>query len=452
MYTEINKIEILKNKVINITDYFSIKVIDDEIYVFNSYNSNSFLYVKIRKDNIILTSDLIFESSKSVDLHNTFKYINNVGIGATSIFNKEFEIIPHGYSLRIKDLKKIRISGQTRYKSDPANCLEEVLKKYIKNNRIAISFSGGLDSTSILYACHRIFKDKEIVAFTWWNRGCSNNDLVESEEICNKLGIKLLKIEIEPNDLIKDLNIKKHIIPNYPASYLAFIGFIEKYIKNLNTYFKSEDYCIINGTGGDQIFLEALPLKSVLNFNFLQIKNFCDLNAINYIDILKYISSMKLKKINFNEKNYKEASIYESLSLTSSKYLKNLECCFFYPFSTEEMINCSLNFEAGSTFDDKFYRNHFRKSLLNKYSSYDFYRIGKGSMTGAYQKSIKNNSDLLKKIIINGSLIKNNIINESDFISSFDLSAHGINGVHPKVLLPIIFEKCLISMSIYNDE
>lgn len=449
MYKIINIDDLVSEEDIYISDTFYIRKSDD-IYIYNCYNSNSFLYVKIHKECVILTSDPLACSDIDVNYNNFTKYMGDTCIGAISVFNQTFETIPHGYFLRASDLKKIRISNNINYEKNPALCLENVLRKYVSNEKIAISFSGGLDSTAILYACQKVFPDKEIVAFTWWNRGCSNNDLNESERICKDLGVELLKIEIEPEDLIKDIDLNLHVIPNYPAPYLALIGFIEKYIERINIFFNSKDYCIINGVGGDQIFLEAIPFKAIINLNFDKIKDFCELYSLSYYLVFKELIRFKCSKAVFNEIDYRELSIYESLSQTSSVYLKNLKCNFFYPFSTEEIINCSLNFGMDSTFDNRFCRSHFRNYLSVRYKSNDFYRVGKGSMTGAYQKKLfLKRSELIEKINL-GLLMKNKIIDKNEFMGNFNLSANGISGLHPKVLLPIIFENCLAAKVDYE--
>lgn len=433
---------LLKNNVL------LIKESNSKINIYNPYNSNMFIYIKVTNDSLLIVDDPFFNSSLNLSNLNIFKYINNLDVGELSIFNEDYENLPHGCYLTIINnrlVKKQRIVNKSNIDKDPVRCLENVLNKYVNENNIAISFSGGLDSTAILYACNNIFINKNIIAFNWWNDGCSNNDLETSKEICEKLNIKLLTIKIEPKELMEKLDFEKHVIPNYPASYLDFIGFIEKYSNELQKQFNFEPFTIINGTGGDQLFLEAIPFECIVNLEFKKIIEFTKLYSLNYPLVFKKYINYKINKNKFNEKLYRENSIYESLCLTSTTFTKNNKFNYFFPFSTIEMIESSLNFKLNDSFNKDFCRYNFRKLLSEKYKSNDFYREGKGSMTGAFQKSLHLNKDYIFKTIFNGYLIKNKIIDISDILKKIELNSIGVFGVDPKIMIPFIFESILIA-------
>lgn len=427
------------------SDYFSISIANNEIELINFYNSNTFIYFLIL-DNEIVISDDFSKFDLKISKVNVNKFINNVSIGALPVFNEDVITLPHGYKLKY-DIHKSKYKIN-RYKSlnsiilDPVLCLENVLVKYVKSANIAISFSGGLDSTSILYACKKKFPDKNIVAFNWWNKGCSNNDYYESEKICKNLNIQLIKIEITPDDLISEIDLNEVVISNYPLPYLIFINYIKKFINVIKEYYKTDDFIIINGTGGDHIFMESIPLEYICNLKFNDILKIADIYSISYPLILKKYIKLKLAKYKFNDKNYIEQTIYESLCQTSTSYLKNSNF-FFFPFSTEEMIECSLKYEIKDTFNKFYFRNHFRESLKNHYFSNDFFRINKGSMTGAYQKKLFLNKNKIEQTLNNGFLVNNQIINHNETLKLLHYSSIGVGGVHPKLIIPIIFEYVL---------
>ncbi|WP_027399275.1 ATP-dependent sacrificial sulfur transferase LarE [Anaerovorax odorimutans] len=80
---------------------------------------------------------------------------------------------------------------------DKLKKLEEIIKKYKK---FAIAFSGGVDSTFLLYFAHEILKDN-VTAITVNSPAFSKEEIKEADEFCKKQGIYHIKVDISLEEL-----------------------------------------------------------------------------------------------------------------------------------------------------------------------------------------------------------------------------------------------------------
>lgn len=405
------------------------KNIKNNIIIRNYYNSNTYIYIeKINKtlrifDSPFLSKNEFFPEGK-LDLF----------LRSKEIFFSHLISLPHGYEIYLKadDWERKRIDSQLTPSSkiNPVIALDNALLKNIETANVAISFSGGLDSTSILYSAKKIFKNKNIVAFTWWGFGSALDDLKESRRICDELNIKLIEIEIYPEELFTEINLQKHSVLNYPTIYLAFIAFIEKYINILKKEFLNQKFTIIDGTGGDHIFLESINIKFVPFISSKKIYTYSKLTNTNILKVLKTY----IKKKKSNERELREESIYEAACLTSSKYFVEEDCSFFFPFLTQDLIDCSLSYPITDSFNEYYTRLNFRNSFKKSYQTGNFFRFNKGVMTGVYQKSISNNLSLFLEWIEESSKNDNYSWDYKLLKKQLRLSSLGINGVPPYLM------------------
>ncbi|MBD0445018.1 asparagine synthase-related protein [Acinetobacter nosocomialis] len=421
----------------------------NNIILENSYNSNTTFYIDFHED-YLEVSDHFYElnsfSKSNLNLDQVNSFFNNIDLHSNNFFLKETKILYHGCKLK-KNKNNIIIDEIERknYKLNPVQSLNIAMEYISTEQNIAISFSGGLDSTAIIFTVKEKFPDKNIVAFTWKNDGSSNEDLKHAISICNDLSIQLIILEIKPEYLLQELDKEKHIIPTYPSTYLASLKFVEYYVAQLDKYFKGENFTIINGHGGDHIFFETIPLN-LLNYSFLfnwnKLKDYSSLYSDNYFKLIK---SILLNPFNTNSKisfeNFRKKLVYEAKFQTSTTFIKLPEHInIFFPFVTPEMISCSENYSLFDTFNEKFTRIHFRKSFYNKFNSQKFFRINKGHMTGAYQKSIKLNYKKFEKILDSSFVFEKKILDKRFLIDHMKLSSIGVNGIAPQLINLLILE------------
>jgi len=443
----INKLNI--KDIVNTVNYFQghlqIEKKGDNIIISNLYNSNICIYLEFNGEFIYYSEN--FYDLKSFNKNNIDKNILskslNGSLSAHNIFINNAYPLYHGYRL-IKTSKSIKIEliDRSCKNNDPATCLLSVMDKISDHENIAVSFSGGLDSTAILYSVKQKFPDKNIIAFTWHNKGSSNNDLKYSQEICNELSIKLLKFDLDTGFLLNDFKKETCVFPPFPFTYLTSLGFVNYYVSKLDEYFQKKPFVILDGHGGDHLFFQSIPYD-LLDYKFLsKLKEYSSLYSINYYKIIKnivlhtLIPSRKLQIDSFRKQNIFEA-LFES-SVASIRLPSHIK--FFFPYVTPEMIACSESFDISETFNESFTRLHFRKSFQKMYHSDYFFRINKGHMTGAYQRELKNNYDFFYNLLKNGYLYKNKILDFESLTQKLKLASLGVGGFDVNLMNSIIFE------------
>ncbi|AYA02720.1 hypothetical protein BEN74_07565 [Acinetobacter sp. WCHAc010034] len=443
----INKVNIkdLASTVVLFNGFLKIEKNSETLIIYNQYNSNICFYLEFDEEFLYLSEN--FYDLKSFDKNNIDRSVLSRSLGgdifAHDIFINNIYPLYHGYKL-IKNGTSIEIDLIERSCSnnDPATCLLSVLDKISDQDNIAVSFSGGLDSTAILYSVKNKFPDKNIIAFTWHNKGSSNNDLKYSQKICNELSVKLLTFDLDTGFLLNDFKKETSIFSPFPFTYLTSLGFVEHYVSELNQYFKGNQFVILDGHGGDHLFFQSIPYE-LLDYKFLaKIKEYSKLYSINYFKIIKKIMLHTLrpsKKVQMDI--YRKQNIFEALfacSVASIRLPKHIK--FFFPYVTPEMISCSESFEISETFNEDFTRLHFRKSFQKMYKSDYFFRINKGHMTGAYQRELKKNYEFFSNILENGYLYKNKIIDIDLLGKKLKLASLGVGGFDTHLMNSIIFE------------
>ncbi|MBE2172126.1 7-cyano-7-deazaguanine synthase [Acinetobacter oleivorans] len=417
----------------------------ENIIISNQYNSNACFYLEFDAEFLYFSKN--FYDLKSFDKKNIDKNILsnsiNGNIVAQQVFINNAYALYHGYKL-IKSGDSIKIESIDRscVNIDPATCLLSVMDKIHDHENIAVSFSGGLDSTAILYTVRKKFPNKNIIAFTWYNKGSSNNDFKYSQQICNELSINLLKFDLDTGFLLNDFKKETCIFPPFPLTYLTSLGFVHYYVSKLDEYFQKKPFIILDGHGGDHLFFQSIPYE-LLDYKFLpKLKKYSSLYSINYYKIIKNIvlhtlyPSRKLQMEIFRNQN-----IFEALFETSAASIRlPSHINFFFPYVTPEMISCSESFDISETFNESFTRLHFRKSFQKMYNSDYFFRINKGHMTGAYQRELKNNYDFFYNLLKNGYLYKNKILDFELLTQKLKLASLGVGGFDVNLMNSIIFE------------
>lgn len=360
-------------------------------------------------------------------------------------FNAEisFDINSNSYKLNIVD-NFIKDKNNIEY----SDFFQEFLYELIVNeNRynIAVSFSAGLDSSSILFSLTNIKKiipNIKIIAFCWYGDSLSSNeDLIFSKSICDDLKIDFYAFKINPNDLfesIADFQYQPIIDPS--------IGFmkIEKHIQEeLSKIFNGDHFLILNGHGGDHLFLDPLPFSVVLKNRknilslFRKIQNYY---SVDYFTIFRNIITDFFHEKNISFENQRMNAIYQACIDNSWNKEVYPYAKILYPFTQRKNIDFCLKFNLESILDLEYSRNVYRKSMYKKFSHPVFLRNSKGHITGIYQLCAKYKKKEIIDLLREGYLVKNNIIDISDFEQKIEMSSLGYGGFPPEILLSICCE------------
>ncbi|WP_458659138.1 tRNA lysidine(34) synthetase TilS [Candidatus Vidania fulgoroideorum] len=170
------------------------------------------------------------------------------------------------------------------------NKINIFIKKISKKNKIAIAFSGGIDSNILLSIYKKIIKKKILLIHI--NHNISNNSKI-IERICSEIA-KVNKTKI----LIKQIKIKKKKIKRYGLEAAARYYRYKKITEILKK--RNIKYIIFGHTNDDLIetfFINLIRGTSVCGI--LSLKKVTKLNNIIFIrPLLNYNRNLILKKLN----------------------------------------------------------------------------------------------------------------------------------------------------------
>lgn len=261
-----------------------------------------------------------------------------------------------------------------KYLEDTLNIQAQGLKtrlKHINTTKAILGISGGLDSTLALLAVIRTFDllkydRKGIIAVAMPCFGTTNRTYNNAKELCEKLGVTLLEINIEKSvkmhfeDISHDINIKDVVYENAQARERT------KILMNLANKYKT----LVIGTGdlselalgfatynGDHMSMYGLNAslpKTLIRLLVEHIAN-TNTNIKNVlIDILNTPISPELLPPNENE-------ITQFTENIVGPYI--LHDFFLYHFVKNNFTPQKIHFLAFSVFKDKFSSSEIAKYL-----------------------------------------------------------------------------------------
>ncbi|WP_077526194.1 asparagine synthase-related protein [Metapseudomonas resinovorans] len=424
------------------------------------------MYARISKDSIKISPHLleVIDSNTRVSRQAILRYLNNRKALGDTIWEGVFSI---GIGVLAKISKEPRIHFHEipipRTNGDPADRLTNIISAIVKNQKVLIRFSGGLDSTSILTTCASVTETKNILALTWFSKfDGASADLTNSTKIAKALNIEHHLIEIDEESLFQITATQN--LPGYPTPALAF----SKFLETLNNYsirhFNGITPVILDGHGGDHIFLEYIDpfmLRSCVGKGFFRkLKEYCQLNATEFLKTTsKIIKGRDPENLNILHKRYRTGSWPRYFMTSPGSMRKNIirealdeigapkthqESKLFYPLLHPLMIGCALSYNLTELFNSTNSRIPLRNSLSKKFGAELFNQACKGAVTGSFQKSLAIQRKHLTNLVTNGYCASNNLIDIEAFKETYETSARGINGINYE-LMKIIMLELLIS-------
>lgn len=452
----------------------------------------SLFYTKTTDGSILFSSDLasLYELMTIKPSINNQYIANFITLGIElynhTIFKEIFDLRP-GCQLRIlpQVLHEKLCWNPTSYIGNFQNN-ETTQKKIVEtllnvltcwnkdNDGILLDFSGGTDSSAILFGLQHIKgQHQQVHAINNYNsHSRSSDERIHARTIaqeCNALLIEIDSLKELPFDTVEKLPL----CPNYPSTNLFHVKAEQNQISYSNSFNKP---CFVNGHGGDHIFLCPTPI-SVLS-DLLIDKRFKDFNAqlkelammhrkpasTLYTKIIKdlgshYLSLKKtkssflfylgkpvwLKKEIFNNgKEYLEHPFYTTSNhqILPGKYghidatyrgiasikgnlRDHYEHPIFYPFLSQPLIELTLSFPTYETFAQGYNRYPFRKAISDYFGTQKVWRKDKGCTNGILQLGLKQNKKIINDLCLNGYSANHKLI-EKDILSQH--LKHFLNG------------------------
>lgn len=348
---------------------------------------------------------------------------------------------------------------------DIINITSSVIESWARSaDIISLDFSGGTDSTSILFLLNKIFgKKKEIKLINMFHPNVSSSD--ERKYACataTALGLNLIEFdhsESLPYDPVHKITKFK---PNWPTSILSYLK-INNDISFLLEGSKKVIYT--SGHGGDHIFMCPPPLTSLCDylieegtkgFNTKSMELYAIFREplfsmmytmlhgfISYYLRSQYTQSIytihKIKKAPWFNKEifllekqmryhpffYKEnttrslpgkfwliESIYSGLSTIKTDIRDDGTNPIFFPLFSQPLLELTLSIPTYESYKDGYNRYLFRKAISDTFKTSAVWRKDKGETSGISQRGLKRNEKLILDLCLDGNIVKQGLVNK----------------------------------------
>lgn len=441
-------------------------------------------YARLDNGNIVFSNSLAqlnyyISKKQTIDEYYLCSYLLHERVSDGKTFLKNVSELPSGCSLKISNNNiKInlhwdpeKISFNKIKKHDIAFLMENVISSHIEPfERIVLNFSGGLDSTSILYSLLSSVKNhKNIELVNYYNEGFKSvNETEHAKKIASDLNIDLIEKAVDLSNFFKypDISGLKSL-PNIPSPLLISWN----HEQNMNKYFdKGDKHILINGFAGDQIFMQSPSIYSLADayfdhgykkllqvaMNLCQIKRQTCVNLYikNVIGVIKklllknhykdssffipdWATKELIKKSNYypshpiyyksvkrfgkDDHIYSIKSAIEYANTVNTEISKNV----FHPFLQQPLIELALSFPSYDLFDEEYTRIPIRKSIHNYYNTNYVWRKDKGESTGVMLKIILNNYKYITSVCCDGFFGENKLIKKDIVVSHIQSLASG---------------------------
>ncbi|MDD0967827.1 MULTISPECIES: asparagine synthase-related protein [Pseudomonas] len=410
--------------------------------------------------------------NKSLDRREILRQISHDENISTSTYREGLILLPPGctYTHDTHDNSsniKISLCNQVNYHPGKADDPFEILVSHIaaeyRNNncgKLVVRFSGGVDSTCLLLAAIEVAGASRVTALTWFADDCSsNNDRIAATSLCKTLNIKHMLFRFEPRYLFQDIDPDNHYFVNLG---MASDQVFEKEGDFISSHL-DEDYIILDGHGGDHVFLDPVPSqafrdlfkrKNIINGLKIAVK----ISKLTGSSIYETLSSnRKQRNHQYNQRNdflniqvppllnigrpenlrdvHLQATM-QAMAQNATSTTLNKTTKIAYPFTSKEMVEFALNQNPYNMFNEFATRLPLRYATNKKYPTIPL-RSDKGHITSAYQRALKHHKERILNKLTKSWLTKDNLINMSHVENAISRSALGIGGVDP-ILLKII--------------
>ncbi|WP_342050864.1 MULTISPECIES: asparagine synthase-related protein [unclassified Cupriavidus] len=348
-------------------------------------------------------------------------------------------------------------------RQNPAEVLQDIVASVESDALVGIDFSGGLDSTAILHAV-RALAARRLVACTWHDpHGSAPDDLEWAQRIAKQLKVEHIVVPIDDRLL---LNVPSRSIPGMPTSALAFRGVMDNRQEALRSHFRGAPFSTINGHGGDQVFLDPVPAevllsilrrtpsktasawrayRSLYGIDPLRVMWHAYGRAVHRSALLSaYARALQpLAREGGAKLHRRHALIREAIVQNSASFHGDGEVRTIHPFTDTRMIRCALAYQDHELFNAEHSRHPLRRGLEQRYGHCDFFRKGKGHMTGAYQRAIRSRESDFRDMIAHGRLAGEGLINIEAAHRALRRCAMGYAGV-PHDLMTLLCAELLL--------
>ncbi|MCL2646656.1 MAG: asparagine synthase-related protein [Phycisphaerales bacterium] len=346
-----------------------------------------------------------------------------------------------------------------------ADTISNVIKSRAqKSDTLALEFSGGVDSTGILFLTHGLFgKDKHLKPINMFHPNVSSSDERRYAKVTtDRLNLRLTEYEYGESLPYDYFGYDKYLKPNWPTSSLSYskinddIGKLVDW-KNKVTF--------LSGHGGDHVFMYPPAITTICDFLLDgHIRGIGDKFKSMYMtyrsplllifkNIIRgflsyYLSTYKEKCITMVEGSQitspwinKEVhaydkkikhhpfyylkdgkriqpgkfhlidAVYRAMSTIKGDVRGDDAVPVFFPLLSQPVIELILSVPTYETYKNGISRYPYRKSIYDRYKSETIWRTDKGATTGVSQMGLARNKERIFDLCLNGAMVKQGLIN-----------------------------------------
>ncbi len=276
---------------------------DGKITVRNPLGSCREIYLRTTSSGALVgrtLEDVLEKGTNTLALEKIVAHLNNDRALGFSVW-QDVHVIPAGGVAYVQRGGTLKIASEldllhndSNASENPAEILEESLRREEFTERFGVSFSGGCDSTSLLYAAASVYGVEKPVAFTWhFPGGSAHDDAKIAAAIAAELGVEHFSLTLSEDFLFRPI---QRPLPATPSTALAFQAVIHRLAQYLSARTKTRPVTILDGHGGDQIFLDPVPVATLRDTLRRQpsafarkLRHYAQLYSISYIRVLRGI-------------------------------------------------------------------------------------------------------------------------------------------------------------------
>lgn len=378
-------------------------------------------------------------------------------------FEDIFELSP-GYALKYKNGSvdsEVAWNPCDYSQPKPINNEEliDVLEKSLKAwhntyDTLHISYSGGLDSTALLYCLDRTkSKTQKIKAINFYHPDVkSSNELAYAQVVCDDLDIELERLNMAENLPFSPTRKPILLKPNKPFPALTHLRMIEALNGIVN---EAPSSLFISGQGGDHIFM-APPIKTLLVDYVMdnglkglkaQLEALAHYYRTTYYQILKsnilMLFQQKIRRNNLLPHKNKATWFTKELHKLGSQpfthpILNQLSCqltgkgehiiaidnafasisvemkehnptCI--PLLYQPAVELALSIPTYKLLNQGYDRYPFREAISKAYNTDHVWRRSKGETSGILQLGMRTNMKILRELCLEGHFARRGLIN-----------------------------------------
>lgn len=434
----------------------------EKIRVRNPLGSCREVYLRITSSGVLVGSTLeevIEKGAKTPALEKVVAHLNNDSTLGSSIW-RDVHVIPAGGVAHLQRGEALRITSEldsihdiSNASGDPAAILEGLLQQEALTERFGIAFSGGCDSTSLIYAAAAVYGVEQPVACTWYfPSGSAHDDAKIASAIADELGIEHFSLTLSEDLLFRPI---QRPLPAAPSTALAFQAVIYQLAEELSIRTKTRPVTILDGHGGDQIFLDPVPVATLRDTLLSQpsafarkLRHYAQLYSVSYIRVLRAIMKSSPNPVNkflrdeviasfcqdrpsltvARNEPIRRAWMQDAINENSYRVICDERAQYLRPFTQDKMLRYALSLPTEALYDKNHTRLPFRQKVAKHYNTSAVFRRRKGSVTGAFQKALWANRAYLEPLVLEGQLAQWGLIDRERFRDVYNQTALGCGG------------------------